>query len=46
MLGVSFQRAAVVCMHYRIFITDSGFEPACVTLVCIAPQFHKFISGF
>ena len=45
-LDVAFQRADVVCMHYRIFITDGGFEPAYVTLICIALQFHKFIIGF
>ena len=36
-LGVTFQRVVAVCMHYRIFIIDGGFEPACVTLICIAP---------
>ena len=45
-LDVAFQRAIAVCMHYHIFIIDGGFEPACVTLICIAPQFHGFIIGF
>ena len=45
-LDVAFQRAATVCMQYRIFIMDGAFEPACVTLICIALQFHEFISGF
>ena len=36
-LDVTLQRAAAVCMHYRIFIVDGGFEPACVTLTCFAP---------
>ena len=35
-LGVAFQRVAAVGMHYCIFIIDGGFEPACVTLICIA----------
>ena len=45
-LEIAFERAADVCMHYRIFIIDGIFEPTWVTLICIAPQFHEFISGF
>ena len=44
-LDVTFKRTTDVCMHYCIFIIDGGFELACVTLICIAPQFHGFISG-
>ena len=39
-LGVTFQRAIGVCMHYRIFIMDGGFGLACVTLNCFAQLFH------
>ena len=45
-LEIAFKRAADVCMHYRIFIIDGSFEPTWVTHICIAPQFHRFISGF
>ena len=43
---IAFKRAVDVCMHYRIFIVDGGFEPACVTLTCFALQFHGFIGEF
>ena len=43
---IAFERAIVVCMHYRIFIANGGFEPTCVTLACFALQFHEFTGGF
>ena len=43
---IAFKRAVDVCMHYRIFIVDGGFELACVTLTCFALQFHGFIGEF
>ena len=45
-LDVALQRATAVCMYYHIFIIDGHFEPTCVTLICITPQFHRFINGF
>ena len=45
-LDVAFKRGVDVCMHYRIFVMDGGFEPACVILTCFALQFHRFTGGF
>ena len=42
-LDVTFKRVVVICMHYHIFIIDGGFEPVCVTLICIAPRFHELL---